>query len=432
MLERYSRPQMVKIWEPEAKFQRWLEIEVAACEAWSKLGKIPKKDLQAIQKKSSFNIARINKIEAKVKHDVIAFVTCVAEKVGPSGRFIHMGLTSSDVLDTCLAMQLRDAGRLLEQDIQGLLKVLKKKAFQYRDTIQIGRSHGIHAEPITFGLKLALWYAEMERNLLRLQAAIKDISYGKCSGAVGTFAHSPPHVETYVMKKLGLRPAPVSTQIIQRDRHAFYFSTLAVIAGTVDKIATEIRHLQRTEVLEAEEYFSPGQKGSSAMPHKRNPVLSENLSGLARVVRSYAVAAFENQTLWHERDISHSSVERVIGPDATVTLDFMLVRLTEVMEKLIVYPEKMLENVNLLRGLVHSQQVLLALVETGFRREEAYHIVQTYAMQVWKTRENFKDLLKKDPKIKKYLSSQALDKIFDLKNHTKHVGTIFKRVFGKS
>jgi adenylosuccinate lyase len=420
---------MVNIWEPKAKFQRWLEIEVAACEAWGKLGKIPKKDLQAIQKKSSFNINRINKIEATVKHDVIAFVTCVAEKVGPSGRFLHMGLTSSDVLDTCLAMQLRDAGKMLEQDIKDLLKVLKKRAFQHRDTIQIGRSHGIHAEPITFGLKLALWYAEMERNLHRLQAAVEQISYGKCSGAVGTFAHTPPQIEKYVMKKLGLRAAPVSTQIVQRDRHAFYFSTLAVIAGTVEKIATEIRHLQRTEVLEAEEYFSPGQKGSSAMPHKRNPVLSENLCGLARVVRSHALAAFENQPLWHERDISHSSVERMIGPDATVTLDFMLARLTGVIEKLIIYPDRMLENVNLLRGLVHSQQVLLALVEAGLKREEAYHMVQTYAMRVWKTRENFKNLLKKDPKIKNYLTQKQLDKIFDLKSHTKYVEAIFKRVF---
>ncbi|MDL1872222.1 adenylosuccinate lyase [Deltaproteobacteria bacterium PRO3] len=430
MLERYSRPQMVQIWEPQAKFQRWLDIEVAACEAWAKLKKIPAQDLKNIQKKARFDIARINAIEAITKHDVIAFVSCVAEFVGPSGRFLHMGLTSSDVLDTCLAMQLRDAGRILLQDLDQLLKVLKRKAHQYKETVQVGRSHGIHAEPITFGLKLAIWYDEMKRNRERLALAIEQIAFGKCSGAVGTFAHAPPAIERYVMKKLGLKPAPASSQIVQRDRHAFYFATLAVIAGTVDKIAVEVRHLQRTEVLEAEEYFSPGQKGSSAMPHKRNPILSENLSGLARLIRGYAVSAFENQPLWHERDISHSSVERVIGPDATVTLDFMLGRLTHLLENLVVYPKRMRENLEKLGGLVHSQQVLLALVESGMKREDAYAVVQRLAMRVWETRENYAALLKQDEQVRKHLSPKEIDAIFDLKHHLKHVGHIFKRVFG--
>jgi len=429
LLERYSRPHMVQIWEPQAKFQRWLEIEVAACEAWAKLKKIPAQDLKNIQKKARFDIARINAIEAITKHDVIAFVSCVAEFVGPSGRFLHMGLTSSDVLDTCLAMQLRDAGRILLQDLDQLLKVLKKKAYQYKETVQVGRSHGIHAEPITFGLKLAIWYDEMKRNRERLALAIEQIAFGKCSGAVGTFAHAPPAIERYVMKKLGLKPAPASSQIVQRDRHAFYFATLAVIAGTVDKIAVEIRHLQRTEVLEAEEYFSPGQKGSSAMPHKRNPILSENLSGLARLIRGYAVSAFENQPLWHERDISHSSVERVIGPDATVTLDFMLGRLTHLLENLVVYPKRMRENLEKLGGLVHSQQVLLALVESGMKREDAYAVVQRLAMRVWETRENYAALLKQDEKVREHLSPKEIDAIFDLRHHLKHVDHIFTRVF---
>ncbi len=430
MIERYSRPQMAALWSPEAKFQRWLEIEIAACEAWAKLGKISSADLKQIRKKAKFKVERIEQIEAEVKHDVIAFVTNVAEYIGPAGRFLHMGLTSSDVLDTALAMQLRDAGEILIGDIQGLLKVLKKRAVEHKMTLQVGRSHGIHAEPVTFGLKLAIWYDEMKRNLQRLKLAVDQISYGKCSGAVGTFAHIPPSVERYVMKKLCLLPAPASSQIIQRDRHAFYFSTLAVIAGTIDKIATEIRHLQRTEVLEAEEFFAKGQKGSSAMPHKRNPVLSENLSGLARVVRCYAVAALENQALWHERDISHSSVERVIGPDATVTLDFMLGRLTGLLEKLVVYPENMRSNLEKLGGLVHSQQVLLALIEAGLKREEAYSTVQRNAMRVWKTRENFSEVLKADSKVKRHLSDQQINEIFDLKYHTKHVDDIFKRVFG--
>lgn len=421
---------MVEIWEPEAKFQRWQEIEVAACEAWAKLGKIPKKALKNIQKKSKFSVRRIEKIEAKVKHDVIAFVSNMAENVGPDGRYIHMGLTSSDVLDTCLAMQLRDAGKILLQDIDQLMKVLKRRARQHKMTVQVGRSHGIHAEPITFGLKLAIWYDEMARNRDRLKLAVEQISYGKCSGAVGTFANIPPTVEKYVMRNLSLKPAPASSQIVQRDRHAFFFTTLAVIAGTIDKMATEVRHLQRTEVLEAEEYFSKGQKGSSAMPHKRNPILSENLSGLARLVRSYAVAALENQALWHERDISHSSVERVIGPDATVNLDFMFGRVTGMMENLLVYPERMKTNLDSLGGLVHSQRVLLALVEAGLSREDAYAIVQKTAMRVWNTQEDFCSLLQKEPKVLKKLSKGQISKIFDLKYHTKYVDHIFKRVFG--
>jgi adenylosuccinate lyase len=421
---------MAQIWEPSAKFARWLEIEIAACEGWAQLGKIPTKDLQLIRKRARFNIPRIDEIEATVKHDVIAFVTCVAESIGPAGRFLHMGMTSSDVLDTCLAMQLKDAGHILVKDIQELLRVLKRRAMEHKMTLQVGRSHGIHAEPITFGLKLAIWYDEMKRNLERLKLAIVHISYGKCSGAVGTFAHIPPQVERYVMKKVGLHPAPASSQIVQRDRHAFYFSTLAVVAGTVDKIATEIRHLQRTEVLEAEEFFSAGQKGSSAMPHKRNPVLSENLSGLARVIRGYAVAALENQALWHERDISHSSAERIIGPDATVTLDFMLVRLAGILDKLVVYPENMRANLERTGGLVHSQQVLLALIEAGLKREDAYSRVQKHAMEVWKKRGNFSKLLKQDPQVTRHLSEAQIDRLFDLKEHTKYVDHIFKRVFG--
>lgn len=429
MIERYSRPEMSRIWEPEEKFRRWLEIELAATEAWAKLGKVPAKALKNIQKKSKFSVKRIERIEARVKHDVIAFVTNVAENVGPDGRYLHLGLTSSDVLDTCLALQLRDAGEILLKDIQALMRVLKKRALEHKWTVQVGRSHGIHAEPITFGLKLALWYDEMARQRKRLELAVEQIAYGKCSGAVGTFANCPPQVEAHVMRQLGLKAAPASSQILQRDRHAFYFSTLAVIAGTIDKIATEIRHLQRTEVLEAEEFFSKGQKGSSAMPHKRNPILSENLSGLARLIRGYAVAAFENQALWHERDISHSSVERVIGPDATITLDFMFGRVTRLLEKLIVYPERMKANLEGLRGLVHSQRVLLALVDAGLRREEAYRIVQEAAMKVWETREDFRELLKKNKKVLQHLKPAAIDKIFDLQYHLKHVGTIFKRVF---
>ncbi len=420
---------MVALWTDEAKYQRWLDIEVAACEAWHKLGKIPASALKNIQKKSKFQVKRIAKIEAEVKHDVIAFVTNMAENVGPDGRYIHMGLTSSDVLDTCLAMQLQSAGHLLLKDLQELLKVLKQRAKEHKMTVQVGRSHGIHAEPITFGLKLAIWYDEFKRHQERLQLVVDQIGFGKCSGAVGTFANIPPSIEAAVMRKLGLKPAPASSQIVQRDRHAFFFTTLAVIGGSIDKIATEVRHLQRTEVLEVEEFFSKGQKGSSAMPHKRNPILSENLSGLARLLRGYAMAAMENQPLWHERDISHSSVERVIGPDATVTLDFMFGRVTGLLKNLLVYPDRMMANLESLGGLVHSQRVLLALIEAGLKREIAYRIVQDTAMQVWKTRESFCDLLKGNAKVRAHLSERAIESIFDLKYHTRHVDTIFKRVF---
>ncbi|MCP5468695.1 MAG: adenylosuccinate lyase [Deltaproteobacteria bacterium] len=429
MIERYSREEMTRIWTPEEKFQRWLEIELAVCKAWAKRGKIPQKSLQNILKKAKFSVKRIDQIEKKVKHDVIAFVSCVAENIGPDGRFLHMGMTSSDVLDTCLAMQLRDAGLLIRQDLFVLLKVLKERALEHKMTIQIGRSHGIHAEPITFGLKLALWYDECQRQLKRLDLAIDQIAYGKCSGAVGTFAHISPAIEKEVMKSLKLKAAPASSQIVQRDRHANFFTCLALIAGSIEKFAVEIRHLQRTEVLEAEEYFSKGQKGSSAMPHKRNPVLSENLSGLARLIRSYSLAAMENQALWHERDISHSSVERVAGPDATVLMDFMLARFTQLMTNLVIYPERMKANLDSLSGLVHSQQVLLALVDAGMSREDAYRIVQSNAMQVWETRESFEDLLKQDAKVKKYLNDEQIKKIFDLNYHTRHIDTIFKRIF---
>lgn len=431
MIERYSRPEMAALWTEEAKFQRWLEIEVAACEAWNKLGKIPNGALKNIQKKSAFQVKRIAKIEAEVKHDVIAFVTNMAQNVGPDGRFIHMGLTSSDVLDTCLAMQLRDAGQILLEDLKDFLKVLKKRAQEHKMTVQVGRSHGIHAEPITFGLKLAIWYDEFKRHQERLQLAVQQIAYGKCSGAVGTFANIPPNIEAHVMRRLGLKPAPASSQIVQRDRHANFFNTLAIIGGSIDKIATEVRHLQRTEVLEAEEFFSKGQKGSSAMPHKRNPILSENLSGLARLLRGYAVSAMENQALWHERDISHSSVERVIGPDATIVLDFMFGRVTGLMKNLVVYPDRMMANLESLGGLVHSQRVLLALIEAGLKRETAYRIVQETAMRVWKSRESFCELLKANKKVRKHLNEREIEAIFDLKYHTRHVNTIFKRVFGK-
>ncbi|MFO1520372.1 MAG: adenylosuccinate lyase [bacterium] len=431
MIPRYSRPEMANLWTDEAKFQKWLEIEIAACEAWRKLGKIPAAALKKIQKKSRFSVPRILQIEKEVKHDVIAFVTCVAENVGPEGRYLHMGLTSSDVVDTGLAAQLKEAAELIEKDLLELIQVLKKKAYEYKNLPQMGRSHGIHAEPITFGLKFALWHEEFKRHLVRFRAAKETISYGKISGAVGTFANIDPRVEAYICKKMGLKPAPVSTQIIQRDRHAHFFTTLALIASSVEKIATEIRHLQRTEVLEAEEFFSPGQKGSSAMPHKRNPILSENLCGLARLVRSNAFAAMENVALWHERDISHSSVERVIGPDSTILMDFMLHRLIGLLSKLIVYPENMKRNVNLLRGLIFGQLVLLNLVEKGLTREKAYELVQRNAMRTWRSDNEFREELWSDPEIQKHFTRKQLEGIFDLRYHLKHVDTIFKRVFGK-
>ncbi len=429
MIPRYSRPEMAKIWEPENRYQKWLDVEIAACEAWAKKGEIPKKSLATIKKKSGFNVKRIDKIEEKVKHDVIAFLTSVAEHVGPDSRFVHKGLTSSDVLDTALAMLMKEAADIIIEDIKNLMKVLKANAIKYKATLQMGRSHGIHAEPTTFGLTFALWYSEMKRNLDRMKTARKTISYGQLSGPVGTFSSLPPDIETFVCKKLGLKPAPVTTQVIQRDRHAEYMNTLALIAGAIEKMAIEIRHLQRTEVLEAEEPFSKGQKGSSAMPHKRNPIGSENLSGLARVVRSNAMAAMENIPLWHERDISHSSVERIIIPDSTILINYMLVRLTGILRGIQVYPERMKENIKLSNGLFCSQRVLLLLTEKGLSREESYSLVQKNAMQSWKQGKDFKELLLQDKIIVKHLTKMEINNLFDLKFYTKNVGYILKRVF---
>jgi len=422
---------MTAIWSQENKYQKWLDVEVAACEAMVKLGKVPAGAVENIKAKAVINVARIDEIEKITKHDVIAFVSSLTEKIGEDGRFIHMGLTSSDVLDTALAVQLKEAAQLLLADLDQLLVVLKKRAFEHKNTLMIGRSHGIHAEPITFGLKMALWYQEMQRNRERLVRAKETVSYGKISGAVGTFSFIEPSVEEYVCEKLGLKPAPVSSQIVQRDRHAEFFTTLAIIASSLDKFAQEIRLLQRTEVREAEEYFSVGQKGSSAMPHKRNPILSENISGLARLVRSYAVAALEDVALWHERDISHSSVERVIGPDATIVLDFILGRFTGMMDKLVVYPERMLANLNMTHGVIFSQMVLLSLIEKGTTREDAYAIVQKNAMQSWHEGIEFKSLLTKDEIVNKYLVQKDLDDICNVNNFLKNLDFIFNRVFGK-
>jgi adenylosuccinate lyase len=420
---------MTSIWSPENKYQKWLDVEVLACEAMAKLGKIPRKALKNIKGKVSINVDRIDEIEKITKHDVIAFLTSLTEKVGEDGRFIHMGMTSSDVLDTAFAVQLKESSEILLDDIDRLLVVLKRRALEHKSTLMIGRSHGIHAEPITFGLKMALWYQEMQRNRQRLLQAKESVSYGKISGAVGTFSFINPFVEEYVCENLGLKPAPVSSQIVQRDRHAEFFTTLAIIASSLDKFAQEIRLLQRTEVREAEEYFSPGQKGSSAMPHKRNPVLSENISGLARLVRSYALASLEDVALWHERDISHSSVERVIGPDATITLDFMLSRFTNMMDKLVIYPDRMLRNLNMTHGVIFSQMVLLALIEKGTSREEAYAIVQKNAMKSWSDGLDFRDLLEKDSSVNRYLSKKELTAIFNVKNFLKNLDFIFNRVF---
>lgn len=432
MIPRYSRPDMVAIWEAESKFQIWFEIEAHATDALAQLGVVPKEAAAAIWAKGAFNVERIDEIEREVKHDVIAFLTNVAENVGEEARFMHQGMTSSDVLDTCLAVQLARASDILIADIDALLEALKKRAFEHKFTPTIGRSHGIHGEPVTFGLKLAQAYAEFVRNRERLVAARKEIATCAISGAVGTFANIDPQVEAYVAEKLGLAVEPVSTQVIPRDRHAQYFATLGVIASSVERLAVEIRHLQRTEVLEAEEYFSPGQKGSSAMPHKRNPILTENMTGLARMVRSYAMPAMENVALWHERDISHSSVERMIGPDATITLDFALARLTGVIEKLLIYPERMQKNLDRMGGLVHSQRVLLALTQAGISREDSYRIVQRNAMKVWESDGQIAllDLLKADPDVSAKLSDEQLEERFNLDYHFKHVDTIFERVFG--
>ena len=434
MIERYSRKEMVKIWSQEEKFNIWFQLEAHACDAQAELGVIPKKSAKIIWEKGKFDINRIDEIEKTTKHDVIAFLTNLAEYIGEDARFIHQGMTSSDILDTTLSIQLRNASDILLNDIDKLLETLKKRSLEHKDTVTIGRSHAIHAEPITFGLKLAGYYAEFKRNKKRLIEAKKEISTCAISGAVGTFAHIDPFVEKYVSKKMDLIPEDVSTQIIPRDRHAMFFSTLAIIASSVERLATEIRHLQRTEVREAEEYFSQGQKGSSAMPHKRNPVLTENLTGLARLVRSSVIPALENVSLWHERDISHSSVERMIAPDATITLDFALQRLNNVIENLLIYPDTMLTNLEKLGGLVHSQQVLLALTQKGASREDAYEMVQENAMKVWETPEHkrknvYKDLLKKDKKVIKYLSETEIENLFNLAQHFVHVDHIFNRVF---
>ena len=433
MIPRYSRPEMVAIWSPETKFRIWFEIEAHACDAMAELGVIPKSAAKTIWEKggaAKFDVEKIDAIEREVKHDVIAFLTHLAEFIGDDARFVHQGMTSSDVLDTTLAVQLARATDILLKDIDDLLAAIKRRALEQKMTPTIGRSHGIHAEPVTFGLKLASAYAEFARCRERLVAARKDIATCAISGAVGTFANIDPRVEEHVAKKLGLSVEPVSTQVIPRDRHAMFFATLGVIASSIERLATEIRHLQRSEVYEAEEYFSPGQKGSSAMPHKRNPVLTENLTGLARIVRAAVIPAYENVALWHERDISHSSVERMFAPDATVTLDFALVRLTNVIDKLVVYPENMQKNLDRLGGLVHSQRVLLALTQKGVSREDAYRLVQRNAMPVWRGEGEFKTLLKSDSDVSSKLSSNEIDELFDLAYHFKHVDTIFKRVFG--
>ncbi len=432
MIQRYSREEMARIWTAENRFQKWLDIELCVCEALHREGKIPAAAWKAIRTKASFDVARIDAIEAEIKHDVIAFLTSVSEKVGPDSRYIHMGLTSSDILDTAFSLQLREAADLIIRDIQRLLKVLESRAWEHKNTVMIGRTHGIHAEPITFGLKMALWFEEMQRNLARMQAARESVSYGKISGAVGTYAHLSPAVEAYVCRKLGLKPDPVSTQIIQRDRHAHYFTTLALIASSLECFAQEIRHLQRTEVREAEEYFSPGQKGSSAMPHKRNPILSENVSGLARLVRGYSLTALENIPLWHERDISHSSAERVIGPDSTIVVDFMLHRFTRLIEQLVVYPEQMKKNLGLTNGVFYSQTILLMLVDKGVTREDAYRLVQRCAHRAFATNRGFVQLMLKDREIMKHLTRKEIEKTCTYERHLKALDEIFKRVFKKS
>jgi adenylosuccinate lyase len=431
MIERYSRPEMVRIWAAENRFRIWLEIETLACEAQAELGVIPKEVVPVIREKGNFDIDRIDAIEAEVKHDVIAFLTSVSEYVGPEARFIHQGMTSSDVLDTCLSVQLVQAADELLADLDMLLVSLKERAMEHKDSVCIGRSHGIHAEPVTFGLKLASFYAEMQRNRTRLAAARENIATGAISGAVGTFANINPYVEEYVCAKMGLKPEPVSTQVIPRDRHAEYFCTLAVIASSMERIAVEIRHLQRTEVLEAEEFFSKGQKGSSAMPHKRNPILSENLTGQARYIRSLCIPALENVALWHERDISHSSVERYIGPDATVALDFSLRRLNGLIRNLVVYPDNMLRNLNQMKGLVFSQKILLDLTQAGVSRENAYRFVQRNAMKVWEQGMDFQTELLADQDVVGALGEVKIRESFDLNYHLKHVDTIFRRVFGE-
>lgn len=431
MIARYTRPEMGRIWTLENKYSRWLEVELAVCEAWAELGEIPAAALKKIKQKARFDSDRIDEIERTVKHDVIAFLTSVAENVGPESRFIHKGLTSSDVVDTSLSLLLRESSDLIIKGLKALMEDLKAQALKYKDAPCMGRSHGVHAEPMTFGLKFALWHEDMKRNLQRMKRAKEVVSVGKLSGAVGTFSNIPPVIEERACRKLGLYPDPVATQVIQRDRHAEYMNTLALIAASVEKIAVEIRHLQRTEVLEAEEPFEAGQKGSSAMPHKRNPIGSENLSGLARVVRANAMAALEDIALWHERDISHSSVERIILPDSSMLVDYMLDRLNKIITGLQVYPEKMEENIKKSYGLYNSQMVMLALTEKGLTREDAYAIVQSTAMKSWKDKKEFKALLLKEKAITKYLKPEELNKIFSFRQYFKNIDYIFKRVFGK-
>jgi len=420
---------MGQIWEDNNKYAKWLQVEISACEAMAQEGLIPKEAVKNIKEKAAFSVERILAIEEETKHDVIAFLTNVAEYVGPDSRYIHLGLTSSDILDTSFALLLKEAMELIIQGVKDVAQIIKTKAIEYKDTVMIGRSHGIHAEPITFGLKLAVWYSEMERNLKRLEDAKEVISHGKLSGAVGTFANISPNVETLTCKKLGIKPAPISTQIIQRDRHAQFFTSLAILAGTLEKISIEIRHLQRTEVLEVEEPFAKGQKGSSAMPHKKNPVGSENISGLSRLVRSNCMAAMENIALWHERDISHSSVERIIGPDSTILIDYMLHRLTKILKDLVVHQDRMIENLEKTNGLIFSQQLLIKLAEKGIDRQKAYVMVQRNAMKVWENGTDLKDLVMQDSEITEYLAEKEIEEVFDLDYHLKYVDHIFDRVF---
>ncbi len=429
MISRYTREEMGRIWEPENIFRKWLDIEISVCEAWAELGKIPQKSLKTIKEKAAFDVNRIGEIEREVKHDVIAFLTSVSENVGEDARYIHMGLTSSDILDTALGLLLKEASELIIKDIETLMNVIKERAFQHKDTLMIGRTHGIHAEPMTLGWKFAIWYEEMKRNLSRMERAKDVVSCGKLSGAVGNYAHIPPSVEEFVCKRLGLEPSPVSSQILQRDRHAEFFTTLAIIATSLERFAVEIRHLQRTEVFEAEEFFSKGQKGSSAMPHKRNPVLSENICGLARLVRSHALAAMEDIPLWHERDISHSSVERVIAPDSTILMDFMLSRMAGILKNLTIYPENIKKNLELLKGLPYSQRVLLGLVEKGLTREDAYRVVQRCAMKVWEEGVEFFDALTHDDELSEHMTEDDIKLFFTPENYTRHTEEVFKRVF---
>jgi adenylosuccinate lyase len=428
VIARYTRPEMGRIWEDENRFKIWLEIEILACEAQAKLGVIPNEAVTAIRSKASFNVERVLQIEEEVKHDVIAFLTNVGEYVGPESRFIHLGMTSSDVLDTALAVQMKQSADLLLKDLEALKTVLARRAKEFKTTQMIGRTHGIHAEPTTFGLKLALWYAETVRNIERIENAREAIAVGQISGAVGTYAHLDPSVERHVCEKLGLIPAPISTQVLQRDRHAEFMSTLALCGSSLEKFATEIRHLQRTEVLEVEEYFSKGQKGSSAMPHKRNPITSERVAGLSRVLRGNAVASLENVALWHERDITHSSVERVIVPDSCILLDYMISQFTKIVDQLLVYPENMKRNLDRTQGLIYSQEALLAMTKAGMKREDAYRIVQEEAMKVWKNQQSFRDLLAEREEVKEYISGEELDQLFDPKRSLKNVDYIFHQV----